>query len=185
MYLTFDEFRKNTPSLRGKVLVMKYQVRLFDEESQEFKTVKQSYWGACSNDTVYVHQTLDNASTGRRNQPLHFLDRYSYFTGTPSNSVSVFGQTNTTRDLRIKSSGIMNGKGGNVPVSVSGDAEYIVNLNNGTTYVLSDQLLKTILKNDPELLDVYENDKFRKDKFKEYISEYNARHKNDIKPIKR
>ncbi len=156
---------------------MKYQIRIFDEADHEFMSIKEAYWGACLNDTVYIYQDLENASSKPRIYPIQFIDRYSFFSGYSSKT----------------SGAIENGPGsynhgdlGDSPFvlnTTTKEGEFIININNGIIYELSDKLIKAILKDDPELSNLYENDKDKKENFKKYILEYNRRHPDKIKPM--
>jgi hypothetical protein len=143
VYLTFDEFRNNSPSLRGRILVLEKEIKLYDSAERRFRKLEERYWGACSNNYVYVaYRQYTNS------KPLPFLlesiGTYCFFTGsvTTRNSYSNanFGMTNY--------------------------GEFVVNINNGTTYKLSDTIVETIF-------------------FKKYILEYNSKHKDEIKPVSR
>lgn len=189
VYLTFDEFRKNDPSLPGKVLVSDNLIKYFDTVDREFKNVKKSYWGACLNDTVYVYIAQATLSAAPRIYPVQSIDRYCFVSGFSSTHVGsgivVKNASGTSgSNLRKNTSGILRGSGSNIPMAVTRKAEFVININNGNTYLLSDNLIKTIMNDDPELLRLYEGEEDRKNSFKKYILEYNNGHQDEIKPIR-
>lgn len=166
VYQTFKEFRTNSPSIKGTLKITNHRIKILNERTGKFESIKESFWGACVNDTIYVYlkdiQTVESPHI----YSLDFLGRYCYFS-----------------DYRIsKTYASMSGSTGTW-ASIEDKIEYIININNGLIYKIDKQLMRQILSKDSDLLNKFENENNKRQVFREYIEILNSRRLEDIKPI--
>lgn len=161
VYRSFSEFRTNSPSITGQLKITANRVKVLNEQTGKFENVNEDFWGICRNDTIYVY--LDETATAQSPHIHHveFIGRYCYF-------LDLGGFTQP----------------GPVGGSYTGSyqAEYVVNINNGSIYKLDKKLMRSILAKDPALLQQFEKEEAKGEVFREYILKINDRRKMDIKP---
>jgi len=177
VYLTFDEFRKNSPSLPGKVEITNHYVMIFDSVSKSYKKIGKSYWGACLNDSVYIYVPQSKTSSAPNMFALETIDRYCFFSGKSSLEAGLEIEPSDRANPALNYSDRLD-------VGASRHSEFVVNINNGNTYQLTIKLMRIILEKDTELKHAFENEQNQKKVFRKYILEYNKRHQDDIKPLK-
>lgn len=162
LYKTYAEFRTNSPSVVGSLRMTNHKIKVLDEKTGKYENVKGDYWGACSNDTIYVLLMQPATQQSPHIYPLEFIGRYCYFSDR-----GMYTQM-------VSNAGMYTG---------SYSAEYVVNINNGQIYKLDKKLMRAILEKDPELLAQYEKEEWKSQVFKDYILLINERRSNDIKPV--
>lgn len=162
LYKTYSEFRTNSPSVVGSLKVTNHKIKILDEKTGKYENVKGDYWGACTNDTIYVLLMQPATQQSPHIYPLEFIGRYCYF---------------SERGAYTQ----MTASGGMYTGGYS--AEYVVNINNGQIYKLDKKLMRAILEKDPELLERYEKEEWKSEVFKDYILKINERRTDDIKIV--
>ena len=162
VYKTFIEFRTNSPSIKGTLKITNHKIKLLNEQTNKFVNIRESYWGACLNDTVYVFLDDPHTAQSPHIYTLDLLGRYCYF--------SDYGvYTTMTPGLAWNSS--------------SYKAEYVININNGIIYKIDKKLMREILSKDPNLLNEFEAESNKRQVFKKYIEIINTKRTGDIKPL--
>jgi hypothetical protein len=161
VYLTFHEFRTNSPSLPGEVIVTNNRLKMRNTSSGKFENIKKDFWGACRNDTVYIFLKDTHGPQSPHIFPLQIIGRYCYF----------------------KEVGLAVYTMGSAMTQGTVEAQYVLNINNGQTYKLSRKVMMDILQKDERLLKEFEAENGVSDVFKKYIVLVNASRKADIKDI--
>ena len=183
IFKTFQEFLMNEPSLQSPFQIVTksgankiergtadYKLLLLDSMKRRREVKK--FWGVSDGENIYVNEVLYGG-------PLNFkkiqgLGRYCYFKGSQDNS-------------GVYASGAAGGVAGAVLASaikeIDGDYPYVLNVNNGKFYLLTKEILKTILKNDLALLKNYEDGEKRSERntMLSYIERYNEAHTDEIR----
>jgi hypothetical protein len=163
IYMSFAEFRTNSPSVKGKIKVSDNGnwFRILDPSTGKYEKMKRQAWGACINDSVYIYLPDTHGPQSPHIYPLQIVGRYCYF----------------------EESGIAVYNLGGVTTQGSITAEYVLNINNGQIYKLTKKLMEEILQKDPELLKEFKARKSNDINFSEYIRKLNASRRGDIKPL--
>lgn len=161
VYRTFKEFRTNSPSIKGTLEVTKHRIKLLNHQTGKFENIKESFWGACINDTIYVFLKEPSTVYSPNIHILEFLGRYCYFIDQ-GEFTSRSGSTWSTSSYKF---------------------EYVVNINNGIIYRIDKKLMRQILEKDPELLNEFEKESSKKTVYRDYLEKLNSRRQADIKPI--
>ena len=158
VYKTFEEFKYNRPSIIDYYSIGKKAIWITDNAGKVRKLKKDETWGYCDGSRIFVKW--------RKFNELVEKGRYCYFkeTGTRmTHGVSGF-------PLMI------------IPVPTPYKDEVIVNFNTGKSYRLTKRLMKEILEaDDPELLEMFEQERGKGKKLFDYIVRYNDRNTARIK----
>jgi hypothetical protein len=168
IYLTYDEFRYNSPSLPLEFEIIKIDTGII----YHLKTDKERIapigviWGFCDGKNIYINRDF-NMSNKRVFRPdsqfnkIIYIGRYCYFLTAPSNPGLMFPQY--------------------LPFAIdfnSGE-ELCLNCELNFWFIKQSQF-KKIISRDPELWADYKKDKSREDKFLKYIKLYSERYKDEI-----
>lgn len=158
IYRSFEEFKYNNPSIT-EFSAEKSRLWIKDNVTGAKRKVKNKdkVWGFCDGKQVYV--------LWRKYNPIEIIDRYSYFQERGVRIATVV----TGYPLMI------------IPLPVPYRVQVVINFNNGKMFVLSKKMMRTILAQDPELLDMFKHELNKKQKFEKYIRLYNQRNKDQIK----
>jgi len=156
LFRTFNDFKYNTPDTTINFT--------FDEEKEKLNLDTTKYaikrmeiWGFSDGVSVFI-------IAGKINK-LQTLDRYCYFKEQGVGIVMVAGGYSLVP----------------IPIPRPYKEQYVINLNNGNTYNLDNGLMKKILGKDKELLNQFNKEPKKKDKYLDYIKAYNDRHKDELK----
>lgn len=177
IYKTFEEFLTNSPSILSPFQIVtesgEHRIergtadyRLVLRDSVIRRKELRNFWGVCDGQSVYINET--NYGGALNFKKLHGLGRYCYFKGT---------MVDASRNAHM-----VGGALAVAAVSIDGDYPYIFNINNGKFFLLDKAILKTILKKDPELDSIYDEEerKSKKNTLLAYIIKYNDRHEDEI-----
>jgi hypothetical protein len=163
VYMTFAEFRTNSPSVKGEIKVSENGnwFRVLDTSNGKYEKMKSKAWGACVNDTVYIYLPETHGPQSPHIYPLQILGRYCYFEES---------------GMAVHNLGAVTSQG-------TITAQYILNINNGQVYKLSNRLMEEILQKDPELQKEFKARKSQDIPFMEYIRKLNVSRSGDVKPV--
>lgn len=180
IYLDFNEFVNNTPSIHSEFELKPrskgkqfwgggsdYALVLKDSDPNKKKEKK--FWGVSTGDSVYVNVANYQATKGYIK--FQALGRYCFTKGQTSGSLQ-----------DPVGPAVMGGIVGGVVASIPREAGFILNINNGNFYMLHPDIMMKILSKDAELLNAYGSEKEKKDAdvMLTYIDRYNQRHPEEI-----
>lgn len=167
--MTFPEFRKNNPSITKPFEIKKHSIMLIDERGKR-RPFRNYFWGICQGDSVFVY--LNNLTLTDEPElfPIKSLGRFCYF----SKTVKRF-KPGSLEQVSYRTTIINRG------VAYMDLMEGIVDINTGESYILDETVMKDLLRNDPDLLQRYLQERDKVGVFKKYIIQYNELHRQDIK----
>jgi hypothetical protein len=172
VYMSFEEFRKNSPSIHTfyiKYLKSEGQLELYSDSLKK-EEIKGQIWGFCFGDSVYINTYYVPAEGGKKKNmysPFNSIDRYCifyynyYYYGTGGYMNGGFMRSNK------QLSSILMG----------------LNINNGKTFEINKESIKAILVTDQELLKEYEELKPKDRNDLKYLMEFNKRNRSQIKDV--
>lgn len=174
IYKGFGEFLSNSPSIKDEFKIItesgdrkiendKEVYKLILSDSSYSKKDIKSFWGVCDGQNIYVsEQTYTGKLVFRK---FLGLGRYCFFNGTTYSHIPVPAPSVT----------------GAISVPAKHTEPIILNINNGKFYILSKDILRTILEKDKELINQYEKEKSKGDDLimLSYIKEYNRKHESE------
>jgi hypothetical protein len=173
IYKGFGEFLSNSPSIKdGFKIITEPGDRKIENDKEVYKLIADSayskkdikgFWGVCDGQDIYVsEQTYLGKLIFRK---ILGLGRYCFFYGTTYSQIPVPAPSIT----------------GLIAVPAKHIEPIILNINNGKFYVLSKDILRTILEKDTELIKQYEKEKTKGDDLIKlsYIKQYNTKHSNE------
>jgi hypothetical protein len=180
IYLSFDEFLNNAPSIqsefelttRSKGTLGGKVYKLILKKSDPLKKKAYKFWGVSTGDSAYVNVANYQAAEGYIK--LLSLGRYCYTKGI------------TSLTYRDPGAAVVLGGGmlAGTIINLPREAGYILNINTGNFYMLHRDNMTKILSKDGELLSAYsaEEEKNKKDAdvMLSYIERYNQRHPEQI-----
>jgi len=178
IYLTFEEFLNNTPSIQSEFELTpgfnglsKSVNALILKKSDPLKRKAYKFWGVSTGDSVYVNVANYQAAKGYTK--MLSLGRYCYTKGITSPALRDPGGAAVFTGLVV-----------GVIATIPREAGYILNINTGNFYLLHSDIIIKILSKDSELLKAYsaETEKNKKDAdvMLSYIERYNQRHPEQI-----
>ena len=172
IYLSFDEFLRNAPSvttdfqltLKGSEKKLEkgvgdYRLLLFDSVKTNIRS--KNIWGVSDGANVFINEW---SYSGIHNfKRIHRLGRYCYFRGS-----------------------IPSEQRGNVPpsligfaaIELAGDYGYVLNINNGKVFALGPDVMRLILKKDSVLSVRYEQEQKKRnpETMFSYLDQYNQKY---------
>jgi hypothetical protein len=169
IYKDFGEFLKNEPSIHSSDTVIKAKsffggkmdscYQLIKQDTAWSRKDRKKIWGLSDGKEIYINES--NYSSGDCFRRI-VVGRYCYFLGTVVYTTGPIGTTGTK--------------------TWSEDGYFIMNINNGNSFLLTKDVLRTILKKDKDLSDLYEsgNKKGNQKIMVKYIEEYNKKHFDEI-----
>jgi len=158
VYRSFDEFKYNRPSIVDHYSIGKKAILVTDGTGKNKKLKKHEAWGYCDGSRIFVRWRKFNEIVEK--------GRYCYFKETGTRMTYVVSGI----PLMI------------IPVPTPYKDEVIVNFNTGRSYRLNKKLLREILEaDDPELLEMFTNERGKGKKLFDYIVKYNDRNAARIK----
>ena len=156
VYKTFEEFKYNNPSITDFSIVDKRPAVTNPKTGRAWILRKRDTWGYCDGSKIYVRRNKYNEMIGQ--------GRYCYFRekGVKMAIGVVFPYI--------------------LPIPVPYSETFIINFNNGKSFLLSKRLLKQILDtDDKDLLKQFMADPEKKKKLIGYVNLYNQRNTHRIK----
>jgi hypothetical protein len=158
VYKTFDEFKYNRPSIIDHYSIGKKAIWVTDGTGKNRKLKNDETWGYSDGSRIFVKW--------RKFNELVEKGRYCYFK-----------ETGTRINYAVSWIPLMI-----IPVPTPYKDEVIVNFNTGRSYRLTKRLLKEIMEaDDPELLEMFEQERGKGKKLFDYIVKYNDRNAARIK----
>jgi len=180
LYRSFEEFRRNAPSIiRDFELVNRQGNKKHEEDGFDIvlkdtlisqRVVHKEMWGFSTGKTVYVN--AHNFQRGHGFYELLHIGRYSYVEGTDPMARPTKKLSGTTATFASRTDHKMG---------------YLLNLNNGKFYLLNQEALEKILSQDAALLRQFQQEDKQGDKTTRrelmfrYVRLYNERHAQEIK----
>ena len=181
LYMSFLEFRTNSPSIVTEVYPIPEEGGKEMEKDDPYtwfyknkrgkeKPISNNVWGFCTGKEIYF---LKKGFPTYYYLPMVFVGRYCYAVDDLNVFKRIFSALNeTTESTDIKD------------YRASNTYDYLININNGEEFILSEKVLVTIIKDDPALYEKYQADPDGMEKRIEYILNYNRKHQDQIKDIK-
>lgn len=174
IYKGFGEFLSNSPSIKDEFKIItesgdrkiendKEVYKLILSDSAYSKKDIRDFWGVCDGQNIYVsEQTYTGKLVFRK---FLGLGRYCFFNGTTYSQIPVPAPSVT----------------GAILVPAKHTEPIILNINNGKFYILSKDILRTIIEKDRELINQYEKEKSKGDDLimLSYIKEYNRKYESE------
>jgi hypothetical protein len=160
VYRTFKEFRTNSPSIQGKVKVTNNRFKQFNAKKDRYENIAGEFWGACKNDTVYIFLKETKGPNSPHIYPMLVIGRYAYF---KEQGPAAYGLGDVMHQGLV-------------------EAEYVVNINNGQLFRITNSVMKDILQKDPKLLEEFKSEEVKDDTYRKYILKVNESRRDDIKP---
>jgi hypothetical protein len=181
IYKTFNEFSKNKPSLNLDFYLeertysqiwawggTEYAINFTDKNISK-KFIKDSIWGVCKNDTIYVNNRLISVNKGfdrlmKLDYPLSYFVGYVIMKDEDKESARVMG-----------SFGAIGGATAGTPH----ERIIAINMKTGELIRLNDYGMQKILADDSELLDKYNKIKEEAEDASfifPILDEYNSKH---------
>ena len=158
IYRSFIEFKYNNPSITEEFFFR--ENKLWSKKGKK-KLVykKEEYWGFCDGEKIYVQWDNKNWELLEKGRYCFFEVIEKYFS-TPYDPNIAFSVTTYQEDK---------------------DA-LIINFNNGMVFKLTKKLFRDILEiDDPELLEEFNQETWKRSKLFDYIVKYNQRNTDKIK----
>jgi len=184
IYLTFDEFLNDAPSVQvAFVLQERSRSKQFWVGGSDYALLvpdgiggmkkANKYWGLCDGDSIYIN--VSNYQKNRGYIKLLKLGRFCYTKGPTSDAL----------EGNAAVAGVAAGVVGGVLANIPHEAAFIFNINNGKFIMLNADVLNKILDRDVELRDAFarggKKDKNDPDIMLSYIERFNQRHADEIK----
>jgi len=159
VYKTFEEFKYNEPSIVEHYVVGKRTIWITDKTTGRNKKLKSDEtWGYNDGSRVFVKRNKFNELVEK--------GRYCYFKERGTRLIYVIAGV----PFMI------------VPIPTPYEDELIINFNTGNRYRLTKKLMRQILEtDDPELLEMFQQERGKSKKFYDYIVKYNGRNTAKIK----
>ena len=159
IYLSFEEFLNNAPSIRSEFELLPRSKGTLGErvhtlilkKSDPLKKKASKFWGVSTGDSVYVNVANYQAAKGYIK--IRSLGRYCYTKGITSPALRDPG-----------GAAVLGGLVGGTIASIPREAGYIMNINTGNFYMLHRDIMTKILSKDNELLGAYNAEGKRKER---------------------
>lgn len=178
IYLNFEEFKYNSPSLSSTFELIPERnglnYRLLISDTVVDKKFLKKVWGVNTGEEVYVNSLSYQNNNGFT--LLTEIGRYCVF----KDKVSLSQKNSGAYHALTLTGGLI---GGAIAGAIPTETAIALNMNNGNFYVLRKETMMLILESEPDLLEEYKNHKRKGDEdvIIDYIHHYNARNKDELK----
>ena len=185
IYMSFNEFRTNSPSILTEVYPISDKDKNSKEDDSPYswyyknkrgkeKSIGNNAWGFCRGDKIYF---LKKAFPINYFLPMVFTGRYCYAIDNINIFIQLFSDM---EEEELSESDIKILERSRIPYT----EDVLININNGKDFLLTKEVLITIIEDDPELYEKFKNDPEGLEKRVSYILNYNTRHQDQIKDLK-
>jgi len=178
IYLSFEEFKQNNPSIRCEIKAVESKVPYdfmkkyfnYSMSIEDSITInRKKVWGFCDGSNVYRAEVGEfSGKSTRVFNKIEYIGRFCYY-----------------QEINPGNAPFTNGGGPNGmkmnPGTPNSLISKVINMNNGSDYELYKESLLLIIKKDSELYAEYKADKNKKENYLHYIKKYCEKHPEELK----